>query len=192
MARLIVLLWNIWNWCNKFVHEGEVQEDREVIIAAWNIYFDFFEINGRTAHYKVKSFRLRIWTKPLDGVIKINVDGAYSSTAKFVSLGVVARNSYGLVLGGLCRRILHPCNTEVAEVEAVTRGLKFAIDNGWDNVIIEGDAITIVNKIVNWKDDVSIIGLLRNETHGMLSSNEGFKLFYVNRKANKTAHSLAQ
>ncbi|KAE8729587.1 hypothetical protein F3Y22_tig00003507pilonHSYRG00096 [Hibiscus syriacus] len=105
--------------CKNFLHDGKVQEDRDVVIAAWNLYYDFFEV---------------------------------------ATIGVVARDIQGMVIGKMCIQIPYP----------------FFI------------------KLVNCKEDMSIIRLLLNEARGLLASNNGLKVFYVNHEANRAAHSLAQ
>ncbi|KAE8659845.1 hypothetical protein F3Y22_tig00116962pilonHSYRG01189 [Hibiscus syriacus] len=64
-------------------------------------------------------------------------------------------------------KINPPFTAESTEVDAFTQGIHFAQENGWNNVIIEGDAISIMYKLSNGNSskthDISTIGLLLNE-----------------------------
>ncbi|KAE8681947.1 hypothetical protein F3Y22_tig00111280pilonHSYRG00084 [Hibiscus syriacus] len=82
-------------------------------------------------------------------MININVDGAFCSDSQKVVVGIVARDSYGMVLGGMTRQVELPNMAESTEVYAFTQGIRLAVENGWSNVIIEGDAISVVNRLAN-------------------------------------------
>ncbi|KAE8736154.1 hypothetical protein F3Y22_tig00000132pilonHSYRG00024 [Hibiscus syriacus] len=127
--------------------------------------------------------------------IKVNVDGAFCKDSRIAAIGVVARDSNGMVIAGLAKKINPPCSAESAEVAAFTEGIKLAFENGWNRVVIEGDAISIVNRLANKRtgkiQDLSTIGLLLKEARHMLVRVPTFKVHYVCRDANRAAHSLA-
>ncbi|KAE8686303.1 hypothetical protein F3Y22_tig00111069pilonHSYRG00029 [Hibiscus syriacus] len=82
------------------------------------------------------------------------------------------------------------------EAYAFSQGVRLAVKNGWNNVIIEGDAILVVNRLanrtLNKTQDLSTIGLLLNEARSLLKANPSFKVHYVCRETNRVAHTLAQ
>ncbi|XP_039053104.1 uncharacterized protein LOC120195035 [Hibiscus syriacus] len=110
---------------------------------------------------------------------------------QIAAIGIVVRDHNGLVTGGICKQIKQPFTAESTEVEAFTQRIKFTVENGWTNATIEGDAISIVNMLVNNKEDASTIDLLLTDTRLMLNANKDLKVFYVNRDANWAAHTLA-
>ncbi|XP_039068127.1 uncharacterized protein LOC120214249 [Hibiscus syriacus] len=103
------------------------------------------------------------WERPITNTIKNNVDGTCKQMEKVSAIGIVVRDHNGLVLGGMCKPIEQTFTAESAEADAFTQGIKFAVENGWTNATIKGDAITIVSRLVNHKEDVSTIGLILNE-----------------------------
>ncbi|XP_039023287.1 uncharacterized protein LOC120155890 [Hibiscus syriacus] len=112
------------------------------------------------------------------------------------AVGIVARDSHGMVLGGMAMKIDPPFMAESTEVVAFTHGIRLAIENGWNNVTMEGDAISVVyrlsNQTTNKTHDISTVGLLLNETRSLLVDYPSFKVHYVSREANRVAHTLTQ
>ncbi|KAE8687139.1 hypothetical protein F3Y22_tig00111022pilonHSYRG00109 [Hibiscus syriacus] len=139
--------------------------------------------------------RQRVWLKSVQDKVKINMDGAFCKDSRVAAIGVVARDSYGMVIGGLAKKIEPPFSAESSEAAAFTKGIRLASENGWNKVVIEGDAISIVHRLANQVtgkiQDFSTIGLLLNEARQMLVRFPTIKVHYVCREANRVAHSLA-
>ncbi|XP_039054990.1 uncharacterized protein LOC120197572 [Hibiscus syriacus] len=165
----MVLLWNVWNRRNKWFHDEELLDDRDMVVAAWGLCVDFVEANsiGSFLTPSQSSMKLTFWSRPKTNGVKINVNGAFSTTKTMSAIGIVARDHNGMVLGGMCRQITPPFMAESTEMEAFTQGLKFTIENGWMDTIIIGDAISIVNRLFNRREDVSTITLLLNEAQNI-------------------------
>ncbi|XP_039020531.1 uncharacterized protein LOC120152374 [Hibiscus syriacus] len=121
-----------------------------------------------------------LWTKPIEGFFKINVDSAFSAQNEVVAIRVVARDHHGMVMGGSTQKLEGTHTAESTEAKAFTEGIRMAIENGRENVIIEGDAISIVNRLTNQNEDLSMLGLLRNEAHALLESSSTFKVHCLN------------
>ncbi|KAE8681243.1 hypothetical protein F3Y22_tig00111332pilonHSYRG00015 [Hibiscus syriacus] len=193
----LALLWNIWNRRNDMVHNGEMQTDRNVVVSSSNLIEEFRKVKKVDAidRDEVGFSRFRGWIKPGQDEIKVNVDGAFCKENRKAAIGVVARDSHGMVIAGLAKKINPPSSAESAEVAAFTEGIKLAIENGWNRVIIEGDAISIVNRLANKRtekiQDLSTIGLLLNEARLLLTRAPTIKVHYVCREANRVAHTLA-
>ncbi|KAE8707155.1 hypothetical protein F3Y22_tig00110387pilonHSYRG00987 [Hibiscus syriacus] len=194
----LVLLWNLCNRRNYFVHNGDLQSDRDIIINSSNLIGEY-RIDSNyfgSISDKVVFRRSRCWIKPAQDEVKINVDVAYCKNSRVAVVGIVARDSHRMVIGGLTKKIDHPFSVESTEAVAFTEGILLASENGWNNVIIEGDAISIVyrlsNQVTKNLQDISTIGLLLNEARQILANLHFVKVHYVCREANRVAHSLAQ
>ncbi|XP_039051361.1 uncharacterized protein LOC120192691 [Hibiscus syriacus] len=135
-----------------------------------------------------------VWLKPVQDEVKINVDRAFCKDSSVAAIGVVARDAYGMVIGGFSKKIEPPFSAESSEAAAFTEGIRMAFENGWNKVVIEGDAISIVHRLANQVTgkihDLSTIRLLLNEARQMLVRFLTFKVHYVCREANRVAHSL--
>ena len=80
------------------------------------------------------------WTTPGAHSYKLNFDGATFAEDGTTGIGVVIRNEAGLVMASLSQRI--PLPTSVIKVKALAarRAMEFALELGFDNVILEGDS----------------------------------------------------
>ncbi|KAK8564773.1 hypothetical protein V6N12_058355 [Hibiscus sabdariffa] len=68
---------------------------------------------------------------------------------------------------------------------------EWLVERNWLDVVIEGDAISIVNRLTNPILDLSIVGQHLKEAHSLLRQFPLLQIGSVNRLANKVAHSLA-
>ncbi|XP_039026895.1 uncharacterized protein LOC120160578 [Hibiscus syriacus] len=124
-------------------------------------------------------------------IIKINVDGAFIANSNDAAIGVIARDQHGMVIGRVARKLNPPNTSESTEALAFIHRFRFAIENGRQQVLIEGDAISIVDRLANRREDISIVGLLLNVVQEYIANNPSFKVLYLNRGANRVAHALA-
>ena len=100
------------------------------------------------------------WKAPRDGFVKINFDGALNKDLRLGGFGAVARDFDGEVLGALAGRESFVIELEMTEGFAVRRALAWAKAMGFSCVIVEGDALSLVNKLNAMGTDLSCIGHL--------------------------------
>ena len=70
------------------------------------------------------------WLPPLPSVYKVNFDGATFPDIASVGLGVVVRDSEGLVIAALSERLHLPPTVAALEALACRRSILFAIELG--------------------------------------------------------------
>ena len=130
------------------------------------------------------------WTPSPPGVFKINVDGATSEDGRNSSVGVVIRDSCGAVIVA-CGKLLQG-QFSVIEVEAlaVESGILLAQDMKLTQIIVESDAISIVNNI-NEKFIEGSLGHLFQGILALLRSFTSWKVNNVKRDYNRAAHEIA-
>ncbi|GMI90025.1 hypothetical protein like AT3G09510 [Hibiscus trionum] len=187
---LCVLLWNIWNRRNTLVHKGILIPARAVVDYVQLLITDYlssWELPG----VRIACNRSERWKCPPEGVYKINVDGAFFADSGKASIGVFARDHFGLMIDGQANALQGTFNAELVEVMALVEGLKMASLNGWTNVQFECDSIGVLNRLDPQTDDRSIAGIFLSEAKQLLHCNPGFKVLHVNRKANRVAHTLS-
>ncbi|KAK8702125.1 hypothetical protein V6N13_020493 [Hibiscus sabdariffa] len=89
-----------------------------------------------------------------------------------------------------------PCpyvsNVEMAEARACEKAVSLCKDMGFRNVEIEGDALTVINKINQPERDNSEIWALISNIHLLKMNFESITFKYVNRQGNNAAHVLAK
>ena len=129
------------------------------------------------------------WTPPLHGVFKINVDGATSEDGLNSSVGAVICDSCGAILAA-CKFLHGHFSVEEVEVLALEAGILLTQHMKLSQIIVESDAISIVNS-VNENFMEGSIGYLFQGILALLSSFTSWKVNHVNRDYNRVAHELA-
>ena len=138
----------------------------------------------------VQSMDLR-WKPPDLGVYKVNFDGALFLDQRCAGLGVVVRDSVGLIVAALSQRVRLPSLADVVEALATRQAICFAHELSLHNVVIEGDSLRVIQAIIDTKPVQTLYGHIINEIR-LLSSSFICNFLHVNRKGNKLAHALAR
>ena len=103
------------------------------------------------------------WKVPLTEFYKINFDGAMFKEEDRAGIGVIIRDSQGLVLASMSQVI--PLSLTVMEFEtlAAAKALEFASDLSLGKVILEGDFETVINSLNDNSPSLAPFGLLIQE-----------------------------
>ncbi|KAL4284014.1 hypothetical protein GQ457_16G019040 [Hibiscus cannabinus] len=132
------------------------------------------------------------WRPPPTGSVKINVDGAFLLSALLGAIGVLARDSSSVVLGGFARPVPAIGPASAVEASALLAGLEYAIARGWTSVLVESDATVLVNKLHRPTPDLSLLGGLLAPSRNLIAASRGcLRVAFAPRSANSTAHTLA-
>ena len=99
-----------------------------------------------------RSYKGNRWVAP-PRMFKINVDGATSENGRNSSMGVIIRDSQGLVVVACSRYLFGQFTTPEVEVLVVEYGILFAQELELSQVIIESDALSAVQSIVDRETD---------------------------------------
>ena len=87
------------------------------------------------------------WVPPSLGQYKVNFDGAVFASLRKVGLGVMIHDSNGKVIAALSNPMVGPLNALETEAKAREVGLRFALDIGIRDVVVECDALAVFNAI---------------------------------------------
>lgn len=129
------------------------------------------------------------WLKPPAGVIKINVDAAWSKDG--VGIGVLARGNEGFILGGRLCFTVGIINCIWAEVEVVRLGINRAQEQDLNKFIIEGDCANAINKINSAKEDITTLGLFVKGLKNIVQQLNSVKFQWCARSINNVANALS-
>ncbi|KAL4271357.1 hypothetical protein GQ457_13G012300 [Hibiscus cannabinus] len=187
----MTLLWNLWNRRNKWIHEGQLIPQRIVVDYAQLLSVDLLN-SQETSRASNSNASQERWARPLQDRIKINVDGAFNPTSRKAAVGVIARNSHGMMVDGCAFQLEGSHTAESAEACAFKEGITLAIANGWNHVDFEGDAVNIVCKLDRRELDRSFASAHLMDTIAALDNHPGFSFRFVRRALNRAAHGLAQ
>ena len=100
------------------------------------------------------------WSPPANSAIKLNFDGLVFQEFDDADLGVVARDSKGLVLAPLVEKVLQPHLVAELEATAAVCALNFAQELNLSSIILECDLEIIFKALRSNEDSLSPYGHL--------------------------------
>ncbi|XP_012849530.1 PREDICTED: uncharacterized protein LOC105969320 [Erythranthe guttata] len=171
-------MWKLWDNRNRELH-GQ----REVPIgeiASWSATFlDAYSqaklLDERNRH----SNNVINWNPPMPGVIKINVDVAFSPNKDYNGVSMVARDHRGSCIWWKVKKMEGRSNVVDGEAYAVLHAIRVAQEKQWSSIVIEGDNLTIIESLRQGEPSTSSFGALMDES-------------FVKRSGNKLAHDLVK
>ena len=132
------------------------------------------------------------WRALQASFVKVNFDGAVFDDANKSGVGVVIRDSYGAVLASCSKKIFRAYKAEVTEALAVGKALSFAHELGFQNVILEGDALGLIQALKSQEQNLCPLGLLVEDVKIYSSHFQRVLYSHVKRNGNSEAHNLAR
>ncbi|XP_065630503.1 uncharacterized protein LOC136067946 [Quercus suber] len=132
------------------------------------------------------------WKPPDHGLVKINCDRARFTEENRVGNGVVIRNSEGLVLGSLSKRIPQAYSPPEIEALAVTTVMELASNLGLQRAILETDSLVLVMALRDDTEFFSTVGLVLDEIRHKVNFFNELHYSHVKREGNIVAHKLAR
>ena len=134
---------------------------------------------------------MTICKAPPLGFYKVNTDVAASDDERISCIGVVIRGCKGEILAASCK-VLPACfTTEISEAIAVLEGVLLAAKMEVSHVIIESDALSIIQAI----NDQVFGGELDHIVQNIWEVSSVFSwcsFHHLKREGNRVAHELAK
>ncbi|KAK8484887.1 hypothetical protein V6N11_018309 [Hibiscus sabdariffa] len=125
------------------------------------------------------------WKHPPSNVAKVNFDASYVGKKKKSWSGIIIRNGLGQILGS-CSTIHH--HVALAHVS----GLHFAFNMGFHSIIFEGDARSIIVKLQDNSNVISVISPLISDGKSLARQFEYCSFRFTNKFTNKAAHAMTR
>ena len=132
------------------------------------------------------------WTPPPSDKYKINVDGVVFKDQKAAGVGVLTRDCNGQVIAALSKKINAPLGPLEAEAKAVEAGIQFAKDIGIQDVILEGDSLTVLNALCGNTSPPSSVAAVVAGIKVLSCYLRQVEFSHVRRQCNRPAHLLAK
>ena len=132
------------------------------------------------------------WKPPDQGCYKINYDGAVFTQQRKAGLGAVIRNEKGEVLASMTQ--LAPLPTTVAQVEALAarRAMEFALELGFNRVILEGDSEVICKELQDQSPTLALHRHILQDVKYLAGAFQSVVFSQIRRQGNNVAHALAR
>jgi ribonuclease HI len=132
------------------------------------------------------------WSPPPEGTVLINVDATLFKSPNRMGAGVVIRNHRGECLVA-CSELLHAVTSlELAEDLAMRRALALASEEGFVQIMVASDCLSVVQRVNSPSQDHSILGVVIQDMKKTASSFISCSFSHISRKLNKSAHVLAK
>jgi ribonuclease HI len=185
--------WCMWSVWNSSVFRDIVKLPAKIFPDAMKYIQEFNDANAMSVSYFPPSVRDRIvWTPPLEGWYKVNMDGAVFANLKKVGVGVVIRNKRGEFLGTLSELLDYGLDATDAEALAALRAIEFAAEVCPFSMIFEGDCLQVIKALQSTEFDAARVGHIYSLAQSKLSLFRSFSVVHVFREGNSVAHHLAK
>jgi ribonuclease HI len=184
----------IWNRRNSMVFSRKFTSPKVLVRTATDQLGAFMSANQ---HVRAQSSGNRRepqpqWTKPPQGFAKVNWDAAVDSNRKRIGLGVIVRNHEGDALAMISETMGSSTDPVTAEALAARRAVEVSHMLGLRKIILEGDALQIVQALQSTDGGKYSYGLLIEDMQQLLRRFSEFSVQFVRREANGAAHKLAR
>ena len=136
-----------WKNKNKVFHGGKGRVGRAITRSSLRLLEEFEIVNEDPQATRVSAPEVVKWRPPRPDCYKVNVDGVVFSKRKQVGIGVVIRDSGGVVVAALSKKMALPLGALETEAKALEEGIQFACDVGVRDVIFGSDSMNICNSV---------------------------------------------
>ena len=189
------MAWSIWSNRNRYKHEGKTKPAKVIVNDVVRYVNEFRQGFSPTPTIPKQPPQFGSqWHPPDAGWYKVNVDAAVFKEAGSCGVGVVIRNEEGCLMGAMSKKLPFPLGPLEADARAMEEGIILARDLGFNEVIIEGDAKTIMDALAN-SDPQLIPSSIQKVIEGpnfRLQAFKSWQIRHVHRSCNIAAHMLAR
>lgn len=105
-----------------------------------------------------------MWSpSPSSPLVKVNFDGVVFKETGNARIGVIIRDSQGLVIKSMTKKVLLPHSVAAVEALAVVNALNFAQKLNLSSIILEGDSEIVIKALKSEDESSSSRGHLTAE-----------------------------
>ncbi|XP_070672474.1 uncharacterized protein [Malus domestica] len=163
---LLVLVHSIWRARNSLLRDDKQENPIVVSRLAGLFLSDFVSAQPQTAPCPLLSPSR--WSSPPPKWIMINVDASFCSYSKSGGIGVVFHDEAGTYVGGFICKIPHAIDPYTVEILAARASLHQVAQWHWRLVILESDALQVVQALHGPHCGVSTTSLLIEDVRVLL------------------------
>ena len=153
-----MLIWNIW-YCQNKVRISPPGWPLDQI--AQQAYQSLQEFQSAQLRKPIAATPAQVcWQPPLLDRVKINFDRAVFKNEDRVGIGVIVRDSQGMIMPSLSQNIPLPHSVVNLETLAACRALEFSLELGFHKAILEGDSMIVMAVLRDPSPSLTSYGLL--------------------------------
>ena len=193
--QITLILWNIWKQRNEKVFNTKDPDPLAVIRTASKHNIDYMTANSSLScvnHVGNSATKLKQWSNPPTGYLKINLDGSFTNSFTEAGIGIACRDSEGSFKWAFIDKV-KSISAFMTEALALKRALLLALDLSYDKVVFETDCLLLKRnidkggvEICEWQCRSIIHEILK-----LLASQVGFSICFTLREGNRVADHLA-
>ena len=189
----VVLAWTIWTRRNQLRTSSKPFPLMQVIPSATQLIQDFTQAQPTIPTVMTRTQRQPAkWEPPTPPLLKINFDGAVFKEKGEAGIGVVVRDSHGMVIASLTEKIQLPSSSDEVEALAAVRAMTLAMDLNLPSFIVKGDSEVVISALRKEEESFSSFGHLISSIKHYLHSCFCISFSHTRRSGNSVAHSLAK
>lgn len=149
MQRVMFVARQIWHRRNTVVFGGKFSSAKLLLCTATDQVEAFKKAKEQVHNHRPSPRRsiVESWRKPPRGIIKVNWDASVDSKGKRIGIGLIMRDHGGAAIAMLCETTAYVQDPATAEAIAARRGVEFCAELGIRRVILERDALQIVQAL---------------------------------------------
>ncbi|KAA3478112.1 reverse transcriptase [Gossypium australe] len=187
---IAISTWSLWYCRNKLMHEGTKTQMQE-ILGFIRGYMMEIEVSRKNLQPQIRPNLQELWRPPEIGIIKINFDASFQIRERLAITPVIARDAMGVILGAETYLVEDIVDSFVAEARACERAVLLAKSRGFQRLVVEGDALTVIKSIKRKNHEKSILKSITQHINQLGLCFDEISYHYVPRSANGVAHTLA-
>ncbi|KAF5480830.1 hypothetical protein F2P56_001543 [Juglans regia] len=175
--------YHVWRRRNVFLFEGKFEKPSRIAQAALQLTKDFKEANysEQVSLVPGRPTGTDSWSPPPLNVYKANWDASVDRVHSRMGVGVVIRNWEGRVTATLrSSRSIFP-DAKLAKAMAALRAVLLCKQLGISRVLLEGDALNVVNDINLETKDWSSAGMIIQDIKAELQNLEYGSAQFISR-----------
>uniref|UniRef100_A0A2N9EQT4 DYW domain-containing protein n=2 Tax=Fagus sylvatica TaxID=28930 RepID=A0A2N9EQT4_FAGSY len=184
--------WALWNARNETYWDAKVPIVDEIYGGAAALALDFLE-NGSKGEgfHPCATIDVNRWHPPKVGYYKLNVACKCSSSSSTVGVGIIIRDSLGLVAAVMETTILGCGNMLQNHAEVAQLAIKFAYDMGFRRLEVDLGCLDLFNLVQQGSPHLAYIGVLVDDLCGWVPIFQDLSFSYIQKSCNRTALVLA-
>ena len=98
------------------------------------------------------------WRPPQYGLVKVNFDGAVFGNSNMSGIGAIIRNHDGAVRASCAEKLNQAYKEKEIEALAALKALQLAYDLGFQNVILKGESLGLIQALKAEDHNLSPLG----------------------------------
>ncbi|KAL3833965.1 hypothetical protein ACJIZ3_008701 [Penstemon smallii] len=192
LGLFIISCWCIWWNRNQITWGKEGKVGPEAVDFAKSFFRNYGTIHSGAALEQNRERQSTRWSPPQNHIVKINFDAAHSGPRNISGIGGIARDLNGNCLGWFAEKKEGISTAILAEALAAKRAMELVQQQGWTDIILEGDCRNLIDTIAEPSPSLHDFGPIVEDIKRLGVLLSSFKACHILREGNKVAHFLAK